>query len=262
MTDNVLSAARVLDLIELIAAASDGVLLREATVRLNAPKSSTLMLLRTLVNRGYVARDPLSDRYALTDTFRAGGYGWHVDPHAALVAAARPIMEELVVALGESTTFGVFHAAGQAKVVAQVVADVEVRYAADTDRPIPFYCTAIGRVLVSGRPESDWSQMIGDGPLPAVTRHTVTDKGAILEILGRVRRQGHAVVVEEFALGGTGVAAPVFDREGRVVAALNAGCVTNRFEDKRDRVIAAVKAAAGAVSEQLGHPARAPDAVT
>ena len=60
MTDNVLSAARVLDLIELIAAASDGVLLREATVRLNAPKSSTLMLLRTLVNRGYVARDPLA----------------------------------------------------------------------------------------------------------------------------------------------------------------------------------------------------------
>lgn len=262
MTDNVLSAARVLDLIELIAAAPDGVLLREATLQLSAPKSSTLMLLRTLVNRGYVARDPLSDRYTLAERFRTGGFGWSVDRYASLVAAARPIMEELVAALGESTTFGVFHAAGHAKVVAQVVADVEVRYAANTELPIPLYCTAIGRVLVSGRPQADWSPMVGDGPFPAVTRHTVTDKATILEILSRVRGQGYAVVMEEFALGGTGVAAPVFDREGRVVAALNVGCVTNRFEDKRDRVVTAVKAAAGAVSEQLGHRARAADPVT
>lgn len=251
MTDNVLSAARVLDLIELIAAAPDGVLLREATVRLNAPKSSTLMLLRTLVNRGYVDRNPVSDRYALTEGFRAGAFGWTIDPFARLVGVARPIMQELVQALGESMTVGVFHLPGHAKVVTQVVADVEVRYTANTDRPIPLYCTAIGRILVAGQPESEWAQLIGEGPFPAVTRHTVTDAAAVLQILRRTKRQGHAVVVEEFALGGTGVAAPVVDGTGRTVAALNVGCVTNRFEEKRERVIAAVTAAAGAVSEQL-----------
>lgn len=251
MTDNVLSAARVLDLIELVAASPDGVLLREATVRLNAPKSSTLMLLRTLVNRGYVVRDPVSDRYALAEQFRAGAFGWSADPYARLIAAAHPIMETLVQALGESMTFGVFDTPGHAKAITQVVADVEVRYTANINRPIPLYCTAIGRVLVSGQPEAEWPQLIGDGPFAPITRHTVTDPAALLEVIAQVRRQGHAVVMEEFALGGTGVAAPVLDAEGRAIAALNMGCVTNRFDEKRERVIAAVTAAAGALSEQL-----------
>src|SRR5688572_11148373 len=124
MTENVLSAARVLDLVELIAASEDGVLLREATTRLNAQKSSTLMLLRTLVNRGYARRDPVSDRYLLTDQYRSGAFGWVIDPHARLVAAARPMMEALSLELGESMTFGVCDTAGYARVLTQVVADV------------------------------------------------------------------------------------------------------------------------------------------
>lgn len=251
MTENVLSAARVLDLLELVAAADDGVLLREATTRLNAPKSSTLMLLRTLVNRGYVARDAVSDRYRLTEQYRSGSFGWVADPYARLIAAARPIMESLVQALGESMNFGVFDTPGHAKAITQVVADLEVRYAATINRPIPLYCTAIGRVLVSRQPEAEWAGLIGNGPFPALTRHTVTSKTELLKIVGEVRDQGHAVVIEEFALGGTGVAAPVIDSNGRAVAALNMGCVTNRFEEKRERVVNAVMAAAGALSEQL-----------
>lgn len=251
MTDNVLSAARVLDLIELVAAADNGVPLREATTRLNAPKSSTLMLLRTLVNRGYVYREPTNDRYLLTEQYRSGAFGWHSDPNARLVAAARPIMESLSHALGESMTFGVFGEPGCAKALTQVVADLEVRYVANIARPIPLYCTAIGRVLVSRQPESQWAELIGAGPFPALTPHTVTQAKQVLEIIAKVRDQGHAVVMEEFALGGTGVAAPVIDAEGRAVAALNMGCVTNRFGDKRERVLAAVMAGANALSEQL-----------
>ncbi|MDG2522917.1 IclR family transcriptional regulator [Caulobacter segnis] len=251
MTDTVLSAARVLDLLELVAAAEEGVLLREATLRLNAPKSSTLMLLRTLVNRGYLYRDPLTDRYRLSEQYRAGAFGWIADPHARLIAAARPVMESLSQALGESMTFAVFDKPGHAKAITQVVADVEVRYAANIQRPIPLYCTAMGRVLVSRQPEADWSRLIGEGPFPALTRHTVTDRQAILDIVGQTREQGYAVVMEEFALGGTGVAAPIVDADGRSVAALNMGCVTNRFEEKRERVIVAVTTAAAALSEQL-----------
>jgi len=252
MTDNVLSAARVLDLVELIAASEEGVLLREAAARLNAPKSSTLMLLRTLVNRGYARRDAVSDRYLLTDQHRSGAFGWAADPYARLVAVARPVMEGLSQELGESMTFGVRDTAGHARLLTQVVADVEVRYTANTSRPIPLYCTAIGRVIVSRRPRSEWRGLIGEGPFPAITRHTVTDADEILRIIDRVREEGHAIVMEEFALGGTGVAAPVLGADGHALGALNMGCVTNRFEEKRDRVVAAVMAAA----ETLGHQLR------
>ncbi len=251
MTANVPSAARVLELIELIAEADHGVLLREATLRLNVPKSSTLMLLRTLVNRGYVERDPVRDRYALSAQYRTGGFGWKIAPHGRLLAAARPIMEELMVTLGETVILGGFGAQGHARALAQVVVDREVRYATNTERPIPFFCSAIGRVLVSRQPERDWPRLLGDEPLAAMTRHTITDKLELLRIVAQVRDQGYCVVVEEFALGGIGVAAPVLDAEGRAVAALDVGCVTGRFDEKRERVIGAVVKAANALSQAL-----------
>lgn len=251
MTANVPSAARVLELIELIAEADHGVLLREATQRLNVPKSSTLMLLRTLVNRGYVERDPVSDRYALSAQYRTGGFGWRTAPHGRLLAAARPIMEALMLDLGETVILGGFGVQGHARALAQVVADLEIRYATNLERPIPFYCSAIGRVLVSRQPERDWPRLLGEEPLAPLTRHTVTDKTELLKIVGQVRDQGYCVVTEEFALGGTGVAAPVLDAEGRAVAALDVGCVTGRFGEKRERVIEALVAAANALGQAL-----------
>jgi len=252
MTDNVLSAARVLDLVELIADSEDGVLLREATARLDAPKSSTLMLLRTLVNRGYAYRDPVSERYRLSAAYRAGSFGWTAEPHARLIAVARPIMEEVSAELGESVTLGAYDKKGAAHLLAQVEAAVEVRYTATLGRPIPLYCTAIGRVLVSREGVEDWPILLGEGPFPALTRHTVTDGAEILRIIGRARADGYAIVMEEFALGGTGVAAPILGAGGGAIGALNIGCVTARFDDKREHVVAAVKAGAEAITARMG----------
>jgi DNA-binding IclR family transcriptional regulator len=252
MTDNVLSAARVLDLVELIAGSEDGVLLREATARLNAPKSSTLMLLRTLVNRGYAYRDAVSERYRLSDAYRAGSFGWTAEPHARLIAVARPIMEEVSAELGESVTLGAYDKKGAAHLLTQVEADVEVRYTATLGRPIPLFCTAIGRVLLSREREEARPILLGDGPFPALTRHTVTDSQEILRIVARARVDGYAIVMEEFALGGTGVAAPILDAKGDAHGALNIGCVTARFEDKREQVIAVVKAGAETIAARMG----------
>src|ERR1043165_10286771 len=86
MTETVRSAARVLDLVEFLATSDSGVTLSEATGGLAAPKSSTLMLLRTLVQRGYAYRDVSSDRYHLSADFRAGAFGREADPLARLSA--------------------------------------------------------------------------------------------------------------------------------------------------------------------------------
>jgi IclR family pca regulon transcriptional regulator len=257
MTETVRSAARVLDLVEFLAGAENGASLSEATGGLAAPKSSTLMLLRTLVQRGYAYRDPASDRYHLSDHFRAGAFGWVADPLSRLAAVARPVMEAMSDAIGETATLGVLGEGHHARLLTKVVADLDVRYDTDITRPIPLYCTAIGRTLLAHRPADERGQLLGDGPFKAITPYTLTDRGRILALLEEVRRDGFAIVMEEFALGGTGVAAPVFDSRGRIVAALNAGCVTNRFQEKREQVIAAVKRHAALLSRNLGAAAAA-----
>lgn len=252
MTETVRSAARVLDLVEFLATRAEGVTLSEATGSLSAPKSSTLMLLRTLVQRGYAYRDGSSDRYHLCDDFRTGAFGWVSDPLSRLAGVARPVMEALSEAVGETTTFGIWGEAGHARLLAKVVADLDVRYDTDLTRPIPLYCTAIGRTLLSQRSPADRASLLGQGPFPAVTPYTLTDRRKILALLETVKNDGFAIVMEEFVLGGTGVASPVFDASGATIGALNVGCVTNRFQEKRDLVVAAVRKAAAGMSRTLG----------
>jgi DNA-binding IclR family transcriptional regulator len=57
MSDEIKSAARVLDVLELFSARCDGLTLSEVARGLELPKSSTLGLLRTLHKRGYLVRE-------------------------------------------------------------------------------------------------------------------------------------------------------------------------------------------------------------
>jgi IclR family pca regulon transcriptional regulator len=55
-----------------------------------------------------------------------------------------------------------------------------------------------------------------------LTPHTVTDIRRLKRIVAEVRKQGHAYVEQELELGLCSLAVPVHDRDGSVVAALNA----------------------------------------
>ncbi|HHV68625.1 MAG TPA: IclR family transcriptional regulator, partial [Ochrobactrum intermedium] len=63
----------------------------------------------------------------------------------------------------------------------------------------------------------------------------------------------YAVCDEEAVIGGSGVAAPVFDASGEVVAALNMATISPRFTACRQRMIDAVIKHAAELSARLGY---------
>jgi DNA-binding IclR family transcriptional regulator len=250
MNDTVRSAARVLDIVELLSNAPSAMTLSGIAERMSTPKSSTLMLLRTLVARGYAVRTD-SDRYEITADYRAGAFGWRAGAEANLIAASLPILERLTAELGESTTLGVLAGPGEARLLRKVIANVEIRWDSDTARPIPLYCTAIGRALLSPLPIDEQRRQLEALPRPRVTDGTVTRMEDLLTILARVRAAGHVIVSEEFALGGTGFAAPILDQDGGVLGALNVACVTGRLGDNRDAVVAALMDGKAEIEQRL-----------
>jgi IclR family pca regulon transcriptional regulator len=56
-----------------------------------------------------------------------------------------------------------------------------------------------------------------------LTPHTVVEVERLLDVIGQVRRQGWCLVSEELEPGLVSIAAPVTDRSGKVVAAMNIG---------------------------------------
>lgn len=249
MNDNVRSASRVLDLLELLAGAEDGLSLAEACERLGAPKSSTLMLLRTLVGRGYAVRGE-SDRYRLNEAFRSGGFGWGGQA-ARLVAVAQPVLRELADTIGETAILGTLTDKGMVRLLAKAVTHENIRYDIDLGQELPAYCTAIGRILLAQLPPEARAPFLGRIELAAITPHSLTDRAAIEARIEAAAQNGISVVAEEYALGGTGAAVPIRLADGRVVGAVNAGCISPRFVGKEAAVARALRAAAADIAARL-----------
>ena len=87
-------------------------------------------------------------------------------------------------------------------------------------------------------------------PLQRFTRHTVTDPAAMRRLLADVRRQGFVIAVDHITDGATGVAVPVRDRRGMVVAALN--IVVPSAEGRAPAQVAALLATARGISRAMG----------
>ncbi|MRH28613.1 helix-turn-helix domain-containing protein [Microbacterium sp. SYP-A9085] len=85
---------------------------------------------------------------------------------------------------------------------------------------LPLHASSSGLVLLAHGP-AELQERVLAAPLAALTPATITDPAALRRKLAEVRRLGHAVApgsIEEVA---TGLAVPVRDRSGAVVAALS-----------------------------------------
>ncbi|HLM14410.1 MAG TPA: IclR family transcriptional regulator [Reyranella sp.] len=251
MNDNVKSAGRVLDILELLARSDEAMALKDLVSVLALPKSSAHALLRTLQSRGYVERDA-ADRYALNESLRQSA-GWIGGPQAHLAALARPVMEQLRDELEESVFLGVREARGDVKVIAKAVSRAAIRYDSDDPSPRTAYCTGMGRILLAFWDKKSTAAYLMRNRLRVHTPRTVTDAVKLRAILAKVAADGYAVVEEEYVLGGSATAAPVFGANGTVVAALNVGTVSARYPAAKPRIIAGVVRAAATISQRLGY---------
>jgi len=250
VNNSVKSAARVLDILELLFRSDEPMALKDIVSILALPKSSAHALMQTLQSRGYVERD--ADRYVLNEFLRQSP-GWIGGPEAHLAAVARPVMEQLRDELDETVFLGVRAGRGDVKVIAKSVSRAQIRYDSDNPGLRPAYCTGMGRVLLAFW-DKKWSDAyLMRTRLRTYTPKTVTDAGKLRAILAKVVAQGYAVLEEEYVMGGSATAAPVFGGDGTVVAALNVGTVSARYPAAKSRIIAGVLRAATTISQRLGY---------
>ncbi len=162
-------------------------------------------------------------------------------------------MEQLRDELEESVFLGVREGRGDVKVIAKAVSRAAIRYDSDDPDPRTAYCTGMGRILLAFWDKKSTAAYLMRNRLRAHTPRTVTDAAKLRAILAKVAADGYAVVEEEYVLGGSATAAPVFSANGTVVAALNVGTVSARYPAAKPRIIAGVVRAAATISQRLGY---------
>jgi IclR family pca regulon transcriptional regulator len=111
----------------------------------------------------------------------------------------------------------------------------------------------MGRVLLAELDDDEVDRELGPGPYEARTSRTVTKPDDLHEELARVRRQGWALVDQELEDGLRSIAAPLRDRNGRAIAAVNISSHAGRvsLETVRREFLPALLSTCAKINERL-----------
>jgi DNA-binding IclR family transcriptional regulator len=167
-------------------------------------------------------------------------------------AAAR--RQALARDCGESSFLGVASGPFHVEYIAKVVSTHELRCDADLGQPRPLNSTSVGLVLLAFQPEERSEQYLKAGRFEKVTADTIADATALRRELGTVRERGYSIVRDTNSPGAAGIACPIFDGGGQVIAALNVSAPTARFDPIVKQATQELMRAAEALSRELASP--------
>jgi DNA-binding IclR family transcriptional regulator len=182
-------------------------------------KSIVTRLMATMAQDGFVVQDPLTRRYMIGPMLFSAGSLY--EPAAMYREVAEPVLNELAANTGYTCGIGVPIGS---EVIMVAVSEpppangIRVSMVVGSRRPI--YIGSTGKVILSGWSDEQVRTILGDDALPAWTANTPPTVDRLLTELAEIRQRGYATNREESVLGSGGVAAPVADRSGTVMAGL------------------------------------------
>ena len=246
MNDLVKSAVRVLEMLELFAVVEESLGVSDVARRMEIPKSSAQALLMTLTAQGYLSKDSLG--YFLPTQLRGG---WVGGIRNRLISIASPILQAMADDSQESAFIGVLTTGAKIQYLAKAISQNEVRYDASLEHLRPIHCTSMGLVIMAYSSDRDVAQWLKPSHIKAITSHTETNVEKIYTAIRRARKDGYAEIKNGNIEGASGVSAPVFGPSGQIIAALNLGAPTWRYEQYREKLIQIVCRQAKVVTASL-----------
>lgn len=220
----------------------------EINQRLHYNKTTTFRIIANLEEEGYLEKNPETGKYRLG--MKLFFLGSLVKPYRYLKSAAKPLLEQLNRASGETVHLAVLHK-GEALYLSKLESRHTVRVVISQEgQRLPAHCSGVGKVLLSYLPTEEAKALVEERGLPAFTQHTITTWNKLEAELERIRAQGYAIDNEEIEIGLKCAAAPVFF-EGSVVAALSVSVPRERFDQNQPALVDMVTHTAQELSRVL-----------
>lgn len=130
------------------------------------------------------------------------------------------ILRGLVHDVGESCNVGVLDRDGVIY-IERVECDWPLRLQIGVGSRVPLHATAIGKLMMAHMPTRTRKRIFATGSLERFTENTITDPKTLEAQFKLIRRQGYATNDQENTIGLIGLAVPIYDTRGKVVAGLS-----------------------------------------
>lgn len=249
-TETVQSIERAIDILRSFTEFEPELRVTELAHRLDLHKSTVSRILATLQKGGLVNKNPESGKYRL-------GLGLISLAGVALGrldvrGVAQPYLNKLMAFTQETVNITVVEG-NECVNIERARSPQPIRYEGWIGRRTPLHCTAAGKVLLAHLPIEKRAVRLAL-PLAEYTSKTVTDGQRLEHNLVLVRYQGYAIVHEEFEEGYSGIAAPIFNHEAHVVAAISVCGPTYRMgPGKVENFINPLKEISQTISTEMGY---------
>jgi IclR family pca regulon transcriptional regulator len=189
-------------------------------------RAAARRFLLTLADLGYVRTD--GRWFSLSPRVLELGYAYLSS--LSLPEVAEPHLERLVADVRESSSVSVLDG-GDIVYVARVPVSRIMTVAINVGTRFPAYATSMGRVMLAALAPEDLDAYLAEVRLDRLSPRTIASVDELRAELDRIQRQGWALVDQELEEGLRAVAAPVRDRTGRVVAAVNLSAHASRMSN-------------------------------
>jgi DNA-binding IclR family transcriptional regulator len=223
--------------------------LSELSARLDLPKSTLHRFLVSLETHGILRRNPDDKLWRLG--YRLFVWGLLAEEATGLSHLARPLMQEIADSTGEMVALTVY-SGHEVLCVDKIDTHHSVRLALEVGSRRPAHAGASSKVLLAYQTEAEIEAVVKERGLPKLCKNTITDPAELADELARIRTQGYALSIEETDVGAWGVATPIWERSGIVVAAIGVAGPSLRFsEELIERYVAECRQACQAVTKLL-----------
>ena len=246
------STDRTIEIIKYIAAKPKPSTLGEISRNLDIPKTSTLEILNTLVQKNVLEMEGTE--------FKTYQLGWtllemsiSVLSKVDLLGVARPLMGELSSQIGESVFLAV-EDQGEMVYLEKVEGTSMVRTTVALGSRAPIHSGALGKAFLAALPDPKVLEITNGGNLVSYTQNTITNHDDLIKDLEMTRERGYAIDNQEYVLDLYCVGAPIYNQTNQPIAAISIPTQAHKRDSERiSKFTKLLTATALLVSKRLGY---------
>jgi IclR family KDG regulon transcriptional repressor len=224
--------------------------LRELVNRTALSKTTVFRILQTLERNKFIVYNKMSNQYSLgIKLFELGG---HVIFTLNFRSVAAPFLDRLSQNK-ERTVLAAMHEGGELLYIDRRERKDSVRFSSDIGKRRAPHFGMLGKTLMAYLPEEQIDELLERYPLTKIASRAVTDPQIFKSHLWEIREKGYTHEDNESVEGMVGIAAPVRNHLGDVVAAV--GVTFPSFKANKQMIaetIAQIKETTTTISQAFG----------
>lgn len=245
------SAARVVDVVELISKSESPLSITEISNALDIPKSSTFEIVYTLVEKDFLEiTDNKLKTFKLGYKLFTTGTSYLKDTN--LIQVAHPLLEEMM-RKSKETVFLAVQRKNEIVYLDKIEGISSIEPACKMGSTRPLTCTALGKAILATYSKEEIIDTLGNGKFITPTKNSINNFEDLMKELAETVARGYAIDNREnneeiFCIG-----APIYDRTNRAIASISVSLMAYRLDDRGHQKFGEiVTETAMKISKQLG----------